>query len=148
MMPAPDSSSLDVTPDAATVVSELKAEVARRRAAGEYPADLVARLDVQFEPLAAEQPIEALAHLETVRPVVSARTRLAPAAIFVKKLIRRSVAWYVRPLAEDQTRFNFAVARRIYQLESRLEELERRTGVTPAASDGGSDQAGGEHSQP
>jgi hypothetical protein len=147
-MSAPETSNSEVAPDAAAVVAELKAEVARRRAAGEYPADLVARLEVQFEPLAAEQPIEALAHLETVRPVVSARTRLAPAAIFVKKLIRRSVAWYVRPLAEDQSRFNFAVARRIYRLEARLEELERRTGVTSSAPDGSDDPADGEHSRP
>ncbi len=112
--------------DAAVVVAELKAAVARRRAAGEYPAALLARLDAEFEPLPHEQPLDAMANLETVRPLASTRSRLAPAAVFTKRAMRRGMAWYVRPIAEDQTRFNFAVLRRLEQLEARLADLERR----------------------
>lgn len=110
--------------DAAAVVAEIRAEVERRRAAGAYPRELLARLDTEFEPLAPEQPLEAMAHLETVRPLGSPRQLLGRAAVAAKRAVRRGIAWYVRPLAEDQSRFNFAVVRRLYELESRLARLE------------------------
>ncbi|HEV3124314.1 MAG TPA: hypothetical protein VG266_07030 [Candidatus Dormibacteraeota bacterium] len=122
--------------DAAAVVAEIKATVARRRAAGDYPQDLLDRLEAEFAPIDAEPPLEAQAPLETVRPLVSGRRLGGRGVVFAKRLIRRSVAWYVRPVTEDQTRFNFGVVRRIYDLEARVARLE-------AAQRGGADQRPG-----
>jgi hypothetical protein len=119
--------------DAAAVVAEIKATVARRRAAGGYPQDLLDRLDAEFTPIDAEPPLEAQAPLETVRPLVSGRRLGGRGVVFAKRLIRRSVAWYIRPVTEDQTRFNFGVVRRIYDLEARVARLE-------AAQSGGADE--------
>jgi hypothetical protein len=111
--------------DVAAVVAEVEAEVARRRAAGEYPQELLDRLAVEFHDVAGERTsLEELAHLETVRPLVSTRSALAPAAVFVKKVLRRAMAWYVRPLAEDQSRFNFALLQEVRGLRERVERLD------------------------
>jgi hypothetical protein len=111
--------------DVAAVVAEVEAEVARRRAAGEYPEELLDRLAVEFRDVADERTsLEELAHVETVRPLVSERTRLAPLALFAKKVLRRGMAWYVRPLAEDQSRFNFALLQEVRALRERVDRLD------------------------
>jgi hypothetical protein len=111
--------------DVAAVVAGIEAEVARRRAAGEYPEDLLRRLAVEFHDVADERTsLEELAHIETVRPLVSTRSRLAPASVFAKKLLRRAVAWYVRPIAEDQSRFNFALLHEVRSLRERVDMLD------------------------
>jgi hypothetical protein len=122
--------------DAAAVVAEIKADVARRRTAGEYPAELLARLEADFAALDAEAPLEEAAHLETVRPLLSTRPIAGGAAVFAKRLVRRSVAWYVRPVVEDQSRFNFAVVRRLYDLEARVRRLEEQLAEKPDSGDG------------
>lgn len=111
--------------DVAAVVAEIEAEVARRRSAGEYPEDLLHRLAVEFHDVAGERTsLEELAHIETVRPLVSTRSRLAPAAVFAKKVLRRTMAWYVRPVAEDQSRFNFALLHEVRSLGERVARLD------------------------
>ena len=110
--------------DAAAVVAGIRAEVARKRAAGDYPQALLDRLDAEFDPIGPEPPLEAMAHLETVRPIGSPRRLLGRGAVTAKRAVRRGIAWYVRPLTEDQTRFNFAVVRRLYELENRIAHLE------------------------
>jgi hypothetical protein len=111
--------------DVASLVADIEAEVARRRAAGEYPEDLLARLNVEFHDVADERTsLEELAHIETVRPLVSTRAGLGSAVVFVKKVLRRSVAWYVRPLAEDQSRYNFALLHEVRALAERVERLD------------------------
>ena len=120
--------------DVASVVAEIEAEVARRRAAGEYPEDLIRRLAVEFHDVAEAQPSpEEVAQIETVRPMVSSRRLLGPAVIFAKKVVRRAVAWYVRPLAEDQSRFNFAILQELRQLGDRMDGLGS-SWVRPAGS--------------
>ena len=111
--------------DVAAVVADIEAEVARRRAAGEYPEDLLARLAEEFHDAGDERTsLEELAHIETVRPLVSTRAGLGSAVVFVKKVLRRSVAWYVRPLAEDQSRFNFALLHELRALRERVDSLD------------------------
>jgi hypothetical protein len=62
-----------------------------------------------------------------VRPLGSTRAVAGKAVVAAKRAIRRAVAWYVRPITEDQTRFNFGVVRRLYDVEQRLAALEART---------------------
>jgi len=111
--------------DVAAVVADIEAEVARRRAAGDYPEDLLARLAVEFHDVSdGRTSLEELAHIETVRPLVSTRSGLGSAVVFAKKVLRRSVAWYVRPLAEDQSRFNFALLHELRALRERVDGLD------------------------
>jgi len=109
---------VDDTPiDVRALVAEIEAEVARRRAAGEYPEELLARLRSEFRVASEGASLEEMAHIETVRPLESRRPGF-------KRLLRRLVAWYVRPLAEDQSRFNYAMLRRLVALEARLARVE------------------------
>ena len=111
--------------DAAALVAEIEAEVARRRAAGEYPEELLQRLAVEFHDVSDERTaLEDLAHIETVRPLLSARAGMGSAVVFVKRLLRRCVAWYVRPLAEDQSRFNYALLHELRGLQARVHRLD------------------------
>lgn len=111
--------------DVAALVADIEAEVARRRAAGEYPEDLLARLAVEFHDVADQRTsLEELANIETVRPLVSTRAGLGSAVVFAKKVLRRSVAWYVRPLAEDQSRYNFALLHEVRALAERVGRLD------------------------
>jgi len=116
---------VDDTPiDVRALVAEIEAEVARRRAAGEYPEELLARLRSEFRVASEGASLEEMAHIETVRPLESRRPGLGPVVVFFKRLLRRLVAWYVRPLAEDQSRFNYAMLRRLVALEARLARVE------------------------
>lgn len=111
--------------DVAAVVADIEAEVARRRAGGEYPEELLRRLAVEFRDVADERAsLEDMAHIETVRPLESTRGRGAAVAVFAKKLVRRAVAWYVRPMAEDQSRYNFALLHEVRALRERLDRLD------------------------
>lgn len=115
------------TVDVDAVVGEIRAEVARRRAAGEYPAALVAALEAQLETDPAEAPLEDLADIQTVRPLGSRRPGVGGRlAVATKRAVRRGVAWYVRPIVEDQVRLNFTLVRRLYEVEARVGELERQ----------------------
>ncbi len=120
--------------DVTALVADIEAEVARRRAAGDYPEELLERLAVEFHDVADERTsLEELAHIETVRPLVSTRAGLGSAVVFTKKLLRRAMAWYVRPLAEDQSRFNFALLHELRSLRERVDRLDSAWS-RPAAS--------------
>jgi hypothetical protein len=111
--------------DAAAVVAEIEAEVARRRAAGEYPEELLRTLALEFDERVDEgASLVEMAHIETVRPLRSTRPGLGRAVVFVKRLLRRSIAWYVRPLADDQSRFNFALLQELRTLRERVDRLD------------------------
>ncbi|HEV7677185.1 MAG TPA: hypothetical protein VGQ42_01295 [Candidatus Dormibacteraeota bacterium] len=120
--------------DVVAVVAEIEAEVAARRAAGEYPEELLQRLAVEFHDVADERTsLEELAHIETVRPLLSTRRGLGSAVVFAKKALRRAMAWYVRPIAEDQSRFNFTLLHELRELRERVERLDSAW-VRPAGS--------------
>jgi hypothetical protein len=112
-------------PDAAAVVAELRAEVARKRAAGEYPEALLERLRAEFRPDETLDPPETLVLVESSRPLRSTRPVLGGAIVFGKRAVRRLLAWYVAPIAQDQTRFNVAVLRELRRLEDRVARLEK-----------------------
>ena len=111
--------------EVAEVVAEIEAEVARRRAAGEYPEDLLRRLAVEFRDVADERSsLEELAHLETVRPLESTRPGLGSAVVLFKKVLRKLMAWYVRPIAVDQSRYNFTLLHELNALRERVDRLD------------------------
>lgn len=117
--------------DVASLVAEVEAEVARRRAAGEYPEELLQRLRAELTVEDETEPPEALAVVQSSRPLRSDRPVVGPAVVFSKRVLRRLLSWYVHPPVEDQNRFNLALLRELRSLEARLERLERL-----AAADG------------
>jgi hypothetical protein len=130
--------------DAAALVAEVEAEVDRRRAAGEYPEELLARLRAEFTVEEETEPPEALAIVESSRPLRSGRPLVGPAVVVGKRALRRLLSWYVHPAVADQNRFNLALLRELRSLEARLERLERLAAVpreAPEAPRGG-DEAG------
>jgi hypothetical protein len=111
--------------DVSALVKDIEAEVARRRAAGEYPQELLARLHEQFAVAGDAEPPEALTLIESSRPLAS--DRLGGSLIVAgKRVMRRLLAWYVHPITQDQTRFNTAIVRELRSLEHRLGFLETR----------------------
>ncbi len=130
--PAPGS------PDPGALIADIEAEVARKRAAGEYPAALLERLRAEFRPGAEEEPPETSALIESARPLRSAVPGVAPVVVFAKRVVRRLLAWYVAPIAVDQTRFNLAILGDLRALEDRVAALEQRD--TEAAG-----RVGGDH---
>ena len=108
--------------DAAAVVAEIEATVARRRAAGEYPEELLRRLSVEFNPAEEDAP-ELLAVVGTPRPIASRRRVVGPGVVFAKRALRRLLSWYVQPVATDQTRFNLALLREFRRVEREVDRL-------------------------
>lgn len=111
--------------DAAAVVQELRAEVERRRAAGEYDEHALKALHEEFGADFNEPP-EAVAYIAASRPLASDRPGIGPITVFTKRVVRRLLAWYVAPIADDQTRYNIASIRLLRHLEQRLVALEQR----------------------
>jgi hypothetical protein len=112
--------------DVGALVAEVEAEVARRRAAGDYPEELLTRLRTEFAVEEESEPPEALAIVESSRPLRSTRPVVGPAVVFGKRALRRLLSWYVHPAVHDQNRFNLALLRELRDLQARLERLERR----------------------
>jgi hypothetical protein len=118
-----DSPPIDVS----ALVAEIERDVARRRAAGEYPDALLRRIHYEINP-ADDDPPELLAAVGTPRAIASARPVLGPAIVFLKRALRRSLSWYVQPIANDQTRFNVAVLRELRAMQRRLDRVRARWG--------------------
>jgi hypothetical protein len=135
-VPAGDTTALATERvDPAAIVAQIEGEVARRRAAGEYPEELLARLRAEFHVEPDDEPPEALAVVEAARPLRSDRPVVGAAVVFAKRATRRLLAWYVHPIAADQTRFNLAVLREVRRLERRLARVETPWSRTPEGGD-------------
>ena len=102
------------------MLAEIKDEVRRRRAAGEYPQALLNRLSAIFELPDERQDPELFAVVDSVRPLHSDRPVIGPAITFAKRTVRRLLSWYVQPIAHEQTEFNLAVLRQVRTLEAQM----------------------------
>jgi SAM-dependent methyltransferase len=110
------------------LVEDVGATVRSKRAAGEYPQALLDDLSRDFDIAAAGDPPEVLSLIQTARPL-----RGSKPVVTVKKIMRRLLAWYVRPIAEDQTRFNDAISRELRSLERRVQAVESSYQPAPGA---------------
>jgi hypothetical protein len=120
-------------------MAEIDAEVRRRRATGEFPPDLEAELDAVFArfapPGALGDDLDALlaraedaASIDVDAPVDSAR----PVVPVVKKVIRKSTAWYQRHLATQVSALGGTLVGALRNLADRIERLEQLTpGIDP-----------------
>lgn len=111
--------------EVAAMVAGVRREVAGRRMAGGYSTELLRGLDSEFivaEHDHASAP-EALAHVPSGRPLRGSGVvgRLSVAA---KRILRRTLAWYVDPITVDQSRFNAAITAELRRLERRIDSLD------------------------
>jgi hypothetical protein len=116
-------------PDADALIHSARHEVAGRQARGDYPPDLLRRLDSEFklpDEDFASAP-EALAFIPSARQL-RADKPWGAAGVAVKRVVRRFLAWYVHPITVDQSRFNSAIVGELRKLERRVEDLESRRG--------------------
>ena len=127
----PVGSAPTPVPDVEAIVAELQAEVVRKRAAGAYPADLLERLHTEFHPDEGLEPPEVSVLIQSSRWLRSDRPVVGGAIVFGKRVIRRLLAWYVAPIALDQTRFNLAILRELRALEERVARFEESPAPTP-----------------
>jgi hypothetical protein len=134
----PAGSAEPPAPDVEAIVAEIQAEVEAKRAAGAYPTALLERLHTEFHPDEGLEPPEVLVLVQSARPLRSTRPVVGGAIVFGKRVVRRLLAWYVAPIAQDQTRFNLAILRELRALEQRVARLEERAAASPEEPEKGS----------
>lgn len=124
----------------ADVVAEIEAETERRRAAGEYPPELLERLDAEFDRFAplsyrrtglegAIRAVESAAFVNVDAPVDSTRR----SARTVKSAVKRGTAWYQLHLARQVTALGIQMTRPLRMLAERTGQLDERVAALEAA---------------
>ncbi len=109
--------------DVQAILAHLRAEVRAGQgmlADGEEPS---AALNVNLQELR-----DAVAEVEALRAVsahwpLTWRTPRERAAVFVQRVIRRALRWYIAPIVEQQNAYNNAVARALTLLLQSHEQL-------------------------
>ncbi|MHB8464865.1 MAG: methionine biosynthesis protein MetW [Acidimicrobiales bacterium] len=119
--------------DLAKVQAEINEEVKRRRAAGDFPAGLERELDALFARYvpagAGENFDDVMVHAETqsfVHADVPTGATI-PGLSFLKRFLRRLMAWYVRFLTAQITSFAGAITRAVRLLGERVDTVEAVT---------------------
>ena len=137
-----DSSDSSQPPGFADVVAEIEAETERRRTSGQYPRELLERLDAEFDRFAplsfrrtgidgAIRAVESAAFIDVEAPIESSRR----SATALKKAVKKSTAWYHLHVARQVTAMGIQITRplrmlseMVQELSHRVSELERATG--------------------
>jgi hypothetical protein len=119
--------------DLSRIQDEIAEEVRRRRAAGDFPPGLEQELDAMFARYAPAGTsddfddvlgaAEAQSFIHADVPTASQRRPLA----YVKRVLRKTMAWYVRFIAQQVTAFAGTLTRAVALLGHRVESLERVT---------------------
>jgi SAM-dependent methyltransferase len=129
--------TIEDVPPAAVDLSNLQAEIAEevrhRRATGDFPPGLERELDAMFAkyaPAGASDDFDdVLAAAETqsfIHADVPTASRRPPLA-FVKRALRKVMAWYVRFVAQQVTAFAGSITRAVSLLGHRVDVLETVT---------------------
>lgn len=120
--------------DLHAVVDEIYAEAARRRRSGEIPAGLERELDAAFAKVAPPaavgddlaaviERVERASFIDVDVPTASNRPGVAP----VKQVLRKSMAWYLRYVAQQVSGLGSAVTRGLSLVDAKLVALEEAT---------------------
>lgn len=124
--------------DVGAILTQLRAEVRAARGTLDDPAAHAAGLGVDLDELRA-----AVAEVEALRAVsphwpLTWRTPRERAEVFVQRLIRRGLRWYIAPIVEQQNAYNNAVARTLQllvdanrQLAAEIAELRAERAARP-----------------
>ena len=133
--PATTSDEVDATQRAeylTTVMAEIDAEVRHRRASGDLPAGLERELDdlfLEFSPVGLQGKarlrenltlVDSAAYVDIAVPVESDKK----AGAYVKRLIRKSLSWYIGFIVHQVVKFAWAVSRMLHLVVDHVEDLE------------------------
>lgn len=111
--------------EAAAVVASIRSDVAKKKANKAYPDELMMRLRTELALHVDDEPLDALADVNPAKPVVNRLPGVGPVIVFVKKVIRRTVAWYVIPIVGDQNRFNRRAAAELRNVARAMADEDR-----------------------
>ena len=132
---ATTSDELDATERAeylANVMAEIDAEVRRRRASGDLPAGLERELDelfLEFSPVGLQGKarlrenlslVDSAAYVDIAVPVESDKK----AGAYVKRVMRKSLNWYMGFIVHQIVKFAWAVSRMLHLVVDHIEDLE------------------------
>lgn len=130
----------------ADIAAEVTAEAHRRRTSGEYPADVLERLDADFDRFApltyrrtgidgAIRAVESAAFVNVDVPTAASRRPFE----LVKTAVKRSTAWYHLHVARQVTTLGIQVTRPLRMLaddasalRARVDGMEQRLGPVAA----------------
>ena len=114
------------------VMAEIDAEVKRRRASGDLPAGLERELDelfLEFSPVGLQGKarlretlalVDGSAYVDTAVPVASQKA----VGSTVKRLIRKTIGWYVGFIVHQIVKFAWSVSRMFHVVVDHIEDLE------------------------
>jgi hypothetical protein len=129
---AVDGDGVDRAQYLATVMAEIDVEVRRRRASGDLPAGLERELDelfLEFSPVGLQGRarlretlalVDGSAYVDIAVPVDSQKA----VGSSVKRLIRKSVEWYIGFIVHQIIKFAWAVSRMFHVVVDHIEVLE------------------------
>lgn len=116
----------------AEVMEEIDAEVRRRRASGDLPAGLERQLDelfLEFSPVGLQGKerlrenlalVDGSAYVDISVPTASERK----VGVYVKRLIRKSMGWYIGFIVHQLVKFAWSVSRMFHLVVDHIEDLE------------------------
>jgi hypothetical protein len=136
----------------AQVMVEIDAEVSRRRASGDLPVGLEQELDelfLEFSPVGLHGKarlretlalVDRSAYVDIAVPVASQKV----VGTYVKRLIRKSMGWYIGFIVHQIVKFAWSVSRMLHVVVDHVEDLEaavevQRTPPLPSSVVPGSD---------
>ena len=126
-------------------MAEIDAEVSRRRASGDLPVGLEQELDelfLEFSPVGLHGKarlretlslVDRSAYVDIAVPVASQKM----VGTYVKRLIRKSMGWYIGFIVHQIVKFAWSVSRMLHVVVDHVEDLEaavevQRTPPLPA----------------
>ena len=101
--------------DPAKLVRTVRAAAQRRRVAGEYSDEVRRRINSE---LPLEQRPEPLDRLAVIAPGAPLRSNIPVVGRVGKRILSRLLAWYLVPMAAQQTEFNLSVLRELRILKA------------------------------
>jgi len=116
----------------AEVMAEIDAEVRHRRASGDLPAGLERELDelfLEFSPVGLQGKarlrenlalVDGAAYVDIAVPVKSQKK----IGVYIKRLIRKSLNWYLGFIVHQVVKFAWAVSRMFHLVVDHIEDLE------------------------
>ena len=130
------------------ILTQLRAEVRAAHATLDDSSEHAAALGVDADELrAAVAEVEALRAVSAHWPLTW-RTPRERAQVFVQRLIRRGLRWYIAPIVEQQNAYSNAVARALHllvdanrQLAAEIVQLRAASNQSSAPSPDHSDDA-------
>jgi SAM-dependent methyltransferase len=116
----------------AEVMADIDAEVKKRRASGDLPAGLERELDelfLEFSPVGMQGKarlretlalVDGAAYIDIAVPVLSNKA----VGVYIKRLIRKSLNWYMNYVVHQITRFAWSVTRVLHLVVDHIDDLE------------------------